>query len=132
VERQPDLVDPADRQRFGDLGQEGIGDRPPVLIGADFRENHADGRAFLVPPLDVCVAAGTGEREQHFFERLVVAMGFQKPRGVQEHQHKAPAGPFGPFSLEIQRAGEKLLGEDITRLQRDTGLGGVRISVTPR
>jgi hypothetical protein len=61
----------------------------------------------------------------------VIAFGFQEPGGFQEHQHEASAGPLGPFSLDIQGVGEKLLGKDPIRLGRDGGLGGVRISVTP-
>ena len=133
VERESDLVDLADGQSagkgFGYFGKESVGHGLAVGIGAEFGEDDADGGALVVPTFGIRVAAGTGEREQHFVEGLVVASGVQEAGGFQEHEHKAPAGPLGPFALDVQRAREKLPGEHPIRLNQGGSLGGVRGSV---
>ena len=78
VESEPDFVDLSDGEGGGqgirDFSEEGGGDGVAIDVGAQFREDHAEGGTFLVPTFGVGIAAGAGEGEEHVIESVEVAL----------------------------------------------------------
>src|SRR6059036_2211633 len=117
---------------MGDLIQKGAHHRLAVHIGAQLGKNHADRRAVFIPSLDVRVPGGMREGIEYLVQSSWITIRSQEPGGFEEHEDEAPAGPLGPFSLQVQHPHERLGWENPARTLRGrAGFSKVRLSVAP-